>query len=361
MTDRKAIERIMRFLVHHSFMFTVAVMAFVHATLLGITAYAGVTPLAVFNMFSVCVYLICALLCRRGYIMPVYVSILLEVCVYAIVSVYLIGWNSGAHYFMFSIVPILIYFGCYLFKGPRRWIIVMSLLLIFLLYACMYIGHADMKPVYPMADEVRAVLTILSAFAMFFAMVFYSIVYIYSSEFEMSSLEEKNEQLTEDARVDALTGLLNRRGFIPLVDDLMKGGHDRPFCVAFCDLDNFKSINDSYGHDCGDEVLLHVSRIIKSRSQDWEICRWGGEEIVILLKGLSLGEARARMEEIRRVIESTPTIFFNKRVRVTVTIGLEEHKESYREPEDIIRVADERMYYGKQHGKNTLICGDRAS
>ena len=64
------------------------------------------------------------------------------------------------------------------------------------------------------------------------------------------------------------------------------------------------------------------------------------------------------MEYVRKFIESTPTIFYNKRIPVTVTIGLMEYDPSYKTSEEVIKVADERMYYGKQHGKNILICED---
>ena len=73
------------------------------------------------------------------------------------------------------------------------------------------------------------------------------------------------------------------------------------------------------------------------------------------MKDYDLAEAKEKMEYLRRSIELNPTIFLNKRINTTITIGLEENKDIYHEPEDIIKVADERMYYGKQHGKNILI------
>ncbi len=135
----------------------------------------------------------------------------------------------------------------------------------------------------------------------------------------------------------------------------MGGDEKHHFCIAFCDIDNFKRINDSYGHDCGDEVLRHISWMIKKEMHGCAICRWGGEEIIILMKDYDMVVARQKMEYIRRSIESTPTVFYNKRIAATITIGLEEINDTYEEPEDIIKVADERMYYGKQHGKNILI------
>ncbi|MBQ7583792.1 MAG: GGDEF domain-containing protein [Lachnospiraceae bacterium] len=334
---------------------TVAVMCMVHAVLLGIAWYAGVSPLVYYNIFSVAVYLLCFFLCRSGHILPVYVSILLEVVLYASLGVYYVGWDCGQYYFLFSIVPIIVFFGCFLFTGSKRWIIVLSLSLIFADYALLYIGHADMAPVYGVSYAVRVVYSIFSSFVMFFSMIFYSSIYIYASEKERLSLKQKNEQLSDDAKKDALTNLYNRRGFLPVIEGLMNPDLPSHFCVAFCDIDNFKRVNDSYGHDCGDEVLMHIARIIKREMPGCEICRWGGEEIVILMRDYDLVVAEQKMEYVRRCVEATPMAFYNKRVSTTITIGLEEYKEEYREPEDIIKVADERMYYGKQHGKNQLI------
>ena len=355
MKSRGLWNKTIHLLVHNSFLFTVAVMCLVHATLLVIMWCANVMPLVQFNILSVVVYLFCILLCKFGHIMPVYVSILLEVTVYAAVSTHLIGWNGGSYCFLCSIVPIIIYFGCFLFKGLKRWIIVLMLVLNFSIYVFLYIRYVNAQPVYEVPHAIRMVLVIFSSFVMVFSVIFYNVIYIYSSEYEMISLEQKNKQLSVDAREDVLTNLLNRRGFLPLIEALMKDEQPKHFCIAFCDIDNFKRINDSYGHDCGDEVLRHITKLIKREMQDCDICRWGGEEIIILMKDYDFATAKEKMEGMRNCVESNPTIFFNKRILTTLTIGLEEYKDIYHEPEEIIKVADERMYYGKQHGKNILI------
>ena len=84
--------------------------------------------------------------------------------------------------------------------------------------------------------------------------------------------------------------------------------------------------------------------------QGCSICRWGGEEIIILMKDYDMEVAKVKMEYLRKCVETNPTVFFNKRINATITIGLEESREIYNDPEEIIKVADERMYYGKQHG-----------
>ncbi len=351
-------DNILHFLVHNSFLFTTVIMCLVHATLLTITFFAGLTPLFYINILSVIVYLFCIVLCKFGHIMPVYISILLEVSVYAILSIYYIGWESSAYCFLFAIVPIIIYFGCFLFKGSKRWAIVVILALDFMLFITLSIINSVVKPIYDLSYMTKMVMMIFSNFVMFFSIIFYNTIYIYSSESEMNSLEERNVQLSADAKEDSLTHLLNRRGFLPVVQQLMDEGEQNQFCIAFCDIDNFKRINDSYGHDCGDEVLRHISKLFTKEMSDCEICRWGGEEIVILLKEADYSLARDKMEYLRKVIEYSPTIFYNKRIPATITIGVAQHNDSCHEPEDVIKVADARMYYGKQHGKNIVISED---
>jgi diguanylate cyclase (GGDEF)-like protein len=339
-------------------MFTVGVMCAVHATLLLIMLIAGVAPLVQFNIFSVVIYIFCVLLCRSGHIMPVYVSIILEVTAYTIVSTYYLGFRCGTYCFLFSIVPIIIYFGAFLFKGISRWNIVMMLVINFATFAFLYVKFGDAMPIYQLDSAMRLTLVLFSSLVMVFSTIFYNTIYIYASEKEMTSLEQRNRQLSVDAHEDALTNLLNRRGFMPLLESLMSEEKLSHFCVAFCDIDNFKRINDSYGHDAGDEVLRHITGMIRKEMHGCDICRWGGEEIVILMRDYDLAVAKEKMEYLSRNIEASPTVFFNKLIYTTITVGLVENRESFEQPDDIIRVADERMYYGKQHGKNIVVYED---
>ncbi|MBR6477841.1 MAG: GGDEF domain-containing protein [Lachnospiraceae bacterium] len=355
MKENGKIDKIMHYLVHNSFLFTVVIMWLVHATLLTIMLIARVMDVAYLNVISVIVYMFCALLAKFGHMMPVYLSIFVEVTIYSVIATRSVGWDSGAYCFILSIVPIMIYFGCVLFKGARRWIIVIEVAVIFVIYVFLYVRYVNAKPVHELHGMTRTVLMVFSSFAMYFSMLFYYAMYIYASESEMGSLEKKNKQLSADAQEDVLTNLLNRRGFLPMVESSMHDKRAKHFCIAFCDLDNFKRVNDSYGHDCGDEVLRHVTKILKREMQGCEICRWGGEEFVILMRDYDLNAAEEKMESIRRLVEENPTVFYNKRINATMTIGLEEYKEGYRKPEEIIKVSDERMYYGKQHGKNIVI------
>lgn len=350
--------RVLRFLVNNAFSFTVGVMGAVHAVLLVIFWIAGVMPLVVFNVFSVIIYTFCYILCRIDYILPAYVSIILEVTIYSVVSTYYVGLRCGTYCFLFSIIPIIIYFGSSLFKGKQRWSVVMMLVLNFITFAVLYISFFNLQPVYNVPAPLMLILVNFSAFVMVFSTMFYNAMYIYSTENKVTILEQKNKQLSADAHEDELTSLLNRRGFLPMVKSLMNSDSTDPFCIAFCDLDDFKRVNDSYGHEAGDEVLKHTTQMIRMELPGCDICRWGGEEFVILMRHGSLVNSKGQLERLRKTIESNPTVFFGKQIFVTITIGLEEYSDKYSEPEAVIKKADERMYYGKQHGKNIVVFED---
>ena len=349
----------LQFLVNHAYSFTAGVMGCVHAALLIIFWTAGVTPLVQFNFLSVIVYTFCFLLCRFKHIFPVYVSIILEVTVYTVISTYYVGLRCGTYCFLFSIVPIIIYFGSNLFKGRSRWGVVLMVFLNFAVFIALYLRFFNEEPVYKLSSGTMLALVILSAFSMVFSTIFYNTMYIFTSENMVINLEAENKQLSLDAHEDALTSILNRRGFLPLISDLMESDTPTVFCIAFCDLDDFKRVNDSYGHEAGDEVLKNATMMIKQELPGSDICRWGGEEFVILLKDCSMADAKVRLERLRKTVESNPTAFFNKQIFITTTIGVAEYDGSYTEPEALIKKADERMYYGKQHGKNVLIFEDK--
>ena len=352
------INKTLSFLVNNAPSFTVGVMCLVHAVLMLIFLAADVLPLVFVNVMSVVVYVFCFMLSKFGHHMPVYISIILEVTFYSVISTYFVGLDCGTFFFLFSIVPIIIYFGSILFQGGRRLSVVLMLGLNFATYIVLYFRFFNQTPLFSVSTLTTIILNVFSAFAMVFAVIFYNVMYIFTSENTVTNLEQKNRQLSADAQEDALTSLLNRRGFLPLIRSLMERKSAKKFCIAFCDLDDFKRVNDSYGHEAGDEVLKHATMIIKQELPGCDICRWGGEEFVILLSDCDLLTAKGKVERLRKTIESNPTSFFGKQIFVTTTIGLAESDSSYKEPEDVIKVADKRMYYGKQHGKNMIVAED---
>ncbi len=355
-------DKTLHFFVHNGFLITAADMCITHAFLMLIYFYADIGSMYIFNTVSVIVYLFCVLLCIYGKPMPVYLSIILEVTAYSVYGVKQVGWYSGTAYFLCAIVPVTLYFGYLLLGKYRRPIIAALLSINFATYVSLYLKYNQYTPPYTVPHDLNECLVVLASFTMVFSTVFYNSVYIFSMKLKNEKLKSDNKQLKDEANRDGLTKWLNRTGFFPLALEELKK-NDQPLTIAFIDIDNFKRINDSYGHDCGDEVLVHVTKLIKNvLGKKGIYCRWGGEELVLALKAQNLDEATQTMDTVRRIVNETDTIFYNKHINVTVSIGVAEYdrKEINTLPvkdhlETVITLADQRMYKGKQNGKNIVV------
>ncbi len=178
-------------------------------------------------------------------------------------------------------------------------------------------------------------------------------------EENIAELNVENEKLRNDLIHDSLTGLNTRKYLEERVEEIISSFKNperekrkegfRNFSILFCDIDNFKKINDTLGHKGGDAVLKRVSEIITQsvRNSDM-VSRWGGEEIAVGLFGTDEGEAVEKAEGIRTAIEKGM-----KDMNVTISIGVAFCKEDP-DTDSIIRQADEAMYFAKNNGKNNV-------
>jgi diguanylate cyclase (GGDEF)-like protein len=130
-----------------------------------------------------------------------------------------------------------------------------------------------------------------------------------------------------------------------------------PFGVAMIDIDHFKQVNDTYGHQAGDAVLHAVSQAVRrGAGLDGIACRYGGEELAVFFPQKTAGETGAIMEKIRKEIEKTKTSFGRKTITVTVSVGVS-HREHYGQPiVNVIHTADKALYAAKEDGRNRVKC-----
>lgn len=162
-------------------------------------------------------------------------------------------------------------------------------------------------------------------------------------------------ELRTQANVDPLTKLYNRRFADAYFAALSKNEHTvENHCVAIADLDNFKQINDTYGHDCGDAVLLRISEVMREsiRKSDY-VFRWGGEEFLITLTDATRDKAKNRMETIRQKVELLKINYHGTIIKITITIGV--CALDVKNIQASIIKCDEKLYEGKQKGKNIVV------
>jgi diguanylate cyclase (GGDEF)-like protein len=165
------------------------------------------------------------------------------------------------------------------------------------------------------------------------------------------------EELEKYVNYDTLTHLLNRRS----MDNYLQAAHRQAktgqatFCLMMMDIDDFKKVNDTYGHDCGDEVLKYVAHTISTgvKKNDY-VFRWGGEEILVLLN-TDFDKALAAAERIRADIARDPVDYRGTtKVPVTITIGVSPYTAGAT-IQQMMDDADAKLYYGKKHGKNQVV------
>jgi diguanylate cyclase (GGDEF)-like protein len=163
-------------------------------------------------------------------------------------------------------------------------------------------------------------------------------------------------QLATLASTDPLTGLNNRRRFTEAAEHELAQSrrHQLPVSVVLCDLDHFKAINDRWGHDGGDAVLRHASQVIRQVARETDtVCRWGGEEFLMLLPNTDLAGAVHLAERVRQLMADTPAPVARQAVHVTLTLGAATLAPG-ETLDAVIARADAALYAGKSAGRNRV-------
>ncbi len=161
--------------------------------------------------------------------------------------------------------------------------------------------------------------------------------------------------LYQVAHVDALTGLRNRRGFYEYYNvEIVPTMKNDVASVVMCDIDFFKKVNDTYGHNAGDAVLNTVGSVLRAGIEKGEVFRWGGEEFIILLPGSTVKQARNVAEQLRSTMEQKIFSFEDLDIRITMSFGVKE-LEGGITVEANIEDADAKLYEAKTSGRNRVI------
>lgn len=155
---------------------------------------------------------------------------------------------------------------------------------------------------------------------------------------------------------DALTGLCNRRSGDQKLKQVMEASaaEGTPFCVAIGDIDFFKAVNDTYGHDCGDLVLKSIAAIMRSHMHRiGTAARWGGEEFLLVFENRNLDSALESLNQLMNTIRASECQYEGQTIKVTMTFGIV--PGDTRDARKNLRVADEKLYEGKAGGRNCIV------
>lgn len=262
----------------------------------------------------------------------------------SILSLFYFGTDSSYHWLFVGVIA----YAFIVFRADQRSIrnlVVVGSVVLFLI--CEFLG---VKGVYLTARNQNIVVSLVFLSVAFNFAVMINLV--------MSRLKAVNQHLRILAEKDELTGLPNRRKVLAdAVNTFADSVINRESCVfAIVDLDHFKKINDTFGHEAGDLVLTQVAKTMKSviRPKD-EIGRYGGEEFIVIMRETGIKEAKIVMEEIRSSVED---MFIETEqgivIPVTISAGLAAITPSVSRYEEILAEADKGLYLAKRSGRNRI-------
>lgn len=281
----------------------------------------------------------------------------IEIFIFMILCTICLGWDFGFQQYCMIFVVSLLFTDYSLNKGHKlKKNTIIMLVLVILAYFSLRIWTFAHPYVYHLKSDTSAhVFYIVNSVVTIALLITYSYLY--------SQIVMRLEQALVDAATkDALTGLYNRRKMMDLLNAMSEilVSTSPKMCIAMLDIDNFKRINDTYGHDAGDEVLKTMAGVLLSKNSEekensFYSCRWGGEEFLIFYRTeRSNEEIIAEFEDLRQQIADQVVIHDEQEIKFTVTTGLAFYKENLTIT-DMVNIADENLYKGKKSTKNVVI------
>ena len=294
---------------------------------------------------------ICGLIAVKKYSLRINLLIYAALCLLWVSwNVRAFGWGSGTQHFM-TLLLVFVFFDVY--EKPLVKIVCFALLLFFRVE--LFSLSQRFPAIYTMSAAANTVYQTTNTVCFFLMLAFMCIIFSTSIQDTERQLRIRNQTLYKEAGTDPLTGLPNRRAMIEQIQAFSRNSADQTFCVAIADLDFFKNVNDTYGHNCGDYTLVKLTELFTVHSDGrYSVCRWGGEEFCFFMPGLNLDEAGVVMNDLCFAVERMKLSFEENEFSITVTIGVEEN--DFSSPlDDLLKKADEKLYMGKEAGRNRVI------
>ena len=321
----------------------------------------GLFPMILYNILCICGYVFFSTEAYKGNKNKgFFYYTILEVPLHAVLSTLYIGWNYNFMLILILAITIVFYFVLFIekFKHP-----VIFSTIVGIVYAILYIGlrlHSfAVLPLYKITrnlDMYRTFFQYFNIIVTFIGVIFFNLMLNIEYGYVKNILVKENTKLDNYASFDPLTNLLNRRSTDERLKELFDAHyHDEDaFSIIMCDIDKFKSVNDTYGHDAGDYVLKEVAWILKDTVRDGDIVsRWGGEEFLIIVHSHK-ANAAILAERIRAQVEAHTYKYKNIDLHITITLGVSSYHANSN-IDALIKSADQKLYRGKENGRNQVV------
>ena len=284
-------------------------------------------------------------------------NIHLNLCAFAAIifvwcsgCLYRYGWSIGIQHFL---LPLLMLSFFNIHEPPWLKILVFLSLIVYRMGLFAY--SLDHPPLYVLDQTASIAIQMLNSVITFLILACDCILFSTNLQETERQLRLDNQQLHKQAGTDPLTQLPNRRAMLDEIDAFINTETTQTFSVAIADIDHFKNVNDTYGHNCGDYTLRTLADLFRtSAGMDYRVCRWGGEEFCFFLPGLNIDDAGRVMNDLCYAVRRMPLSFEGTGFSITITIGVEEYDFSSPLTE-IIESADQKLYMGKNSGRNQVV------
>ena len=316
--------------------------------------WMGVIEMERYNYFSVAFYAVMLFFIKKyNNQTPFILLMIVEIIIHAGLSTLYLGWSAGFGQFMLCIISIPFYLPIKLKFIPY----ILSVIDISIFIGLKFFTNVN-EPLYDFANmRANNIIYITNSVFSCGIIVFMASNYIFTKNAAQKKMEVQNEELQRLAMIDPLTELFNRRAmmnfFEVIQNNSLKTNSD--YIIGLGDIDDFKKINDSYGHTAGDEVLKAISEIfVRDVPAEGYVCRWGGEEILFAIPNTNMEQGMEVSKKISNDILTHEFTSNGKNYNVSITIGVTQ-VSSGSDLEIGIKTADKRLYDGKEHGKKCVV------
>lgn len=218
-------------------------------------------------------------------------------------------------------------------------------------------GLADTLPAVFIGLSIWQISYLLMALTLVFGL-FFTVPLLHRAKNEQVKLTDHAAKLEVEVVTDPLTTLYNRRYFEQALEEYVREfvAIKAPLALLTLDLDHFKSVNDTYGHDAGDVVLKHLAKRLKMLTREHDIvARTGGEEFCILAPFAREDQIRPFAQRVCRMIEEMRVDLGHVILRPTVSIGVAATSDGIKDGKNLLKVSDERLYEAKRKGRNCVV------
>lgn len=255
----------------------------------------------------------------------------------------LLGFDTGFYFYLIGLC-VVSFFTTYFSKARNIKGSIIWAGLSLIIYLVLYLITSFNEPRYVPEKWLKMTLFIIHSASAFAFIAIYMCIFLKYA----FSLENK---IMSQSRTDELTQIANRYA---LYDHFDEDDNKNSKILALFDIDDFKNINDTYGHVNGDIILRRVAEIATETMKDCFVCRYGGEEFVLVFKDEPDNPSLERLETLRKSIEKEQFEFEDTKIHVTITIGASSYIKDL-SLEKWVELADKKMYFGKNSGKNKTV------